>query len=76
MMEAFWLCFSFRGFGFVTFADPAIVDKVANSSHELDSKKVGFIFPELLTEVIRQINFSKIIFGICEAVCGVFLLMI
>ena len=31
-----------RGFGFVTFSDPASVDKVvAASSHELDGKKVS-----------------------------------
>ena len=35
----------FRGFGFVTYADPASVDKVlANGPHELDSKLVGIIF--------------------------------
>jgi hypothetical protein len=32
---------SYRGFGFITFADPASVDKVlAQGSHELDGKKV------------------------------------
>ena len=31
----------FRGFGFITFSDPASVDKVlAHGSHELDGKKV------------------------------------
>ncbi|GJQ71303.1 hypothetical protein Trydic_g11040 [Trypoxylus dichotomus] len=31
-----------RGFGFITFADPASVDKVlAQGTHELDGKKVG-----------------------------------
>ena len=31
-----------RGFGFVTFSDPAAVDKVlAQGTHELDGKKVG-----------------------------------
>ncbi len=32
----------FRGFGFVTYSDPASVDKVlANGPHELDQKLVG-----------------------------------
>lgn len=39
------LCISFsvnRGFGFITFADPASVDKVlAQGNHELDGKKVS-----------------------------------
>lgn len=34
-----------RGFGFVTFTDPASVDKVlANGPHELDTKVVGFLY--------------------------------
>lgn len=34
----------FRGFGFVTFADPASVDKVlAQPHHELDSKTVCYM---------------------------------
>lgn len=33
--------FCFRGFGFITFGDPASVDKVlAQGTHELDGKKV------------------------------------
>jgi RNA-binding protein Musashi len=33
---------SYRGFGFITFTDPASVDKVlAQGTHELDGKKVG-----------------------------------
>lgn len=33
--------FYYRGFGFITFADPASVDKVlAQGTHELDGKKV------------------------------------
>lgn len=32
----------YRGFGFITFADPTSVDKVlAQGTHELDGKKVG-----------------------------------
>ena len=47
MVSHFLVCFSpslshFRGFGFVTFADPASVDKVLGQPHhELDSKTVG-----------------------------------
>lgn len=34
----------FRGFGFITFGDPASVDKVlAQGTHELDGKKVSKI---------------------------------
>lgn len=32
-----------RGFGFITFGDPASVDKVlAHGTHELDGKKVSY----------------------------------
>lgn len=32
-----------RGFGFITFGDPASVDKVlAQATHELDGKKVSY----------------------------------
>lgn len=32
----------YRGFGFITFTDPASVDKVlAQGNHELDGKKVS-----------------------------------
>lgn len=35
----------FRGFGFITFADPSSVDKVlAQGTHELDGKKVSYNF--------------------------------
>lgn len=34
--------YCFRGFGFITFGDPASVDKVlAQGTHELDGKKVS-----------------------------------
>lgn len=54
MVSHFLVCFPpslshFRGFGFVTFADPASVDKVLGQPHhELDSKTVGCFFPSLL----------------------------
>lgn len=38
-------CFNSRGFGFITFTDPASVDKVlAQEQHELDGKKVDICF--------------------------------
>lgn len=46
----FGICF--RGFGFITFADPASVDKVlAQGSHELDGKKVSALFSFFLIYV-------------------------
>lgn len=43
----------FRGFGFVTFADPASVDKVLeNGPHELDGKKVN-VYLLLITGFMR-----------------------
>lgn len=42
---SFCECFNYRGFGFITFTDPASVDKVlAQEQHELDGKKVGICF--------------------------------
>ena len=44
MFFYFRISFIFRGFGFITFGDPASVDKVlAQSTHELDGKKVSCI---------------------------------
>ena len=44
-MKKVLTCFNIycRGFGFVTFAEPASVDKVLeNGPHELDGKKVNY----------------------------------
>ena len=42
---SFFFIFHFSGFGFVTFADSSSVDKVLmNGPHELDGKKVCFVF--------------------------------
>ena len=66
--ETLLVMFSYRGFGFVTFVDPAIVDKVVSSSHELDNKKVSFTFRESLAQVIIKILAKQ--FKDLEAVCG------
>lgn len=31
-----------RGFGFVTYADPSVVDKVIQDNHIINGKQVGF----------------------------------
>lgn len=47
-----------RGFGFITFADPASVDKVlAQGNHELDGKKVSM--RTFLLQVRISINIIK-----------------
>lgn len=56
-----YVCFVlyYRGFGFITFADPASVDKVlAQGNHELDGKKVS-----ILANLYQSLNtlFIKII---------------
>ena len=33
-----------RGFGFVTYADPSVVDKVIQDNHIINGKQVGFFF--------------------------------
>ena len=33
-----------RGFGFVTFADPSVVDKVLEDEHVIDGRMVGLAF--------------------------------
>lgn len=37
-----------RGFGFVTFADPAVADKVLEEDHVLDSRAVKFLLKYLI----------------------------
>lgn len=47
-----------RGFGFITFADPASVDKVlAQGNHELDGKKVSM--RAFLLQIRISINIIK-----------------
>lgn len=33
-----------RGFGFVTFADPSVIDKVLEDEHAIDGRMVGLSF--------------------------------
>lgn len=60
VVSHFLVCFSpslshFRGFGFVTFADPASVDKVLGQPHhELDSKTVGCFLSLLLFAPVQD----------------------
>lgn len=50
-----FLLYAFRGFGFITFVDPASVDRVlATEEHELDGKKVSV--------VINDIHFVQFLF--------------
>lgn len=33
-----------RGFGFITYADPSVVDEVIQESHVIDGKQVSFLY--------------------------------
>lgn len=44
-----------RGFGFVTFADPAVADKVLEEEHVIDGRSVGLLhFDEVFCITIRR----------------------
>lgn len=46
----YFFTFLYRGFGFITFSDPASVDKVlTQGTHELDGKKVNHYFVQIFT---------------------------
>mgnify|MGYP003703252549 CR=1 FL=1 len=34
-----------RGFGFITFADPAVVDRVIEDNHVINGKEVNCLIP-------------------------------
>lgn len=40
-----------RGFGFVTYAEPSVVDKVIEDPHIINGKQVGFLFNRVNIEL-------------------------
>lgn len=48
-----------RGFGFVTYAEPSVVDKVIEDTHIINGKQVGF----LLNRVNIELEFSCFCFS-------------
>lgn len=45
-----------RGFGFVTFADEAIADKVCAEKHELQGRQVRTTLPRLVLSIAKGNN--------------------
>lgn len=46
-----------RGFGFVTYADPSVVDRVIEETHIINGKQVGTYFVVLMQELLLFMSF-------------------
>lgn len=69
LCSPFSLLFFYRGFGFVTFADAASVDKVlAQTHHELDSKTVSSLPVFFLLVVVVCVTFHAACTSVIAAV--------
>jgi RNA recognition motif-containing protein len=44
-----------RGFGFITYADPDVVDKVMEDNHVINGKQVSFVHSSLLRSAASQL---------------------
>ena len=52
-----------RGFGFVTFSDPSVIDKVLEDEHNIDGRTVGYLnldWPLRVTSVYSLLLVAKL----------------
>ena len=54
-----------RGFGFVTFSDPSVIDRVLEDEHVIDGRTVRHLCS---TSKSRELNF-----GLCSHLCFIFI---
>jgi RNA recognition motif-containing protein len=47
-----------RGFGFVTYADPSVVDQVIQDTHIINGKQVGFAVVLMLDLTAERLSLS------------------
>jgi RNA recognition motif-containing protein len=47
-----------RGFGFVTYADPSVVDQVIQDTHIINGKQVGFAVVLMLDLTAEKLSLS------------------